>query len=599
MSDLNAKIIPLQTSAADRVPDDATMDGLGVPRLDVGEIAINLADKKIYSKNAAGEIVVLGAGADGEGSGLPGGGFKLNEDGGIEIPLAVGDALRYDGAFWRPVKYKLEGLDNVAGVGQVPYMSWVLSDLVDGKITEGSVYLDPGENDRLKFKYIDAAGENRSDDWVNWLGSLKGSAVIPGDQFELVTTLHFWIEGVRYQITTVEFDDDYRSNEVGLNEGTWQIESNLLDLYPDALDTLGARIEIEEFNSFLGLPIPRADINVQIDREVLQYSKTAGVWVPQALDFLIDEAANIALRVDPGSGSTIPKAVGDALLWNGTYWVPTNPLSGQSINSLLDVNTATTTPSNGQALVWDEANQYWKPGSVASDAPDVSLDDLTDTDLTSVSQGQVLKYQDGAWINAGLVYADISDGAAIPQTIGDLSDVDLSQAAIPGQVLIWDGTSWKPGDQTGGGGGGDSVVGALTERADVAVSETFNIGQSKNLEFAGLGEAGKFVQVTVSAPSWIRFYATSEDRAADATRSVDDDPLPGSGVLMEIRTNAFGEVVKITPGAIYYNNDLLPSQALYCRAQNQSGLQTTITTTVRAYTSTSTDAIDGGTFGSG
>lgn len=68
---------------------------------------------------------------------------------------------------------------------------------------------------------------------------------------------------------------------------------------------------------------------------------------------------------------------------------------------------------------------------------------------------------------------------------------------------------------------------------------------------------------------------------------------------MEVRTQVASEVVKITPGAIYYNNDLLPTQALYARVQNQSGLNTAITITVRAYTSTDTDTIDGGTFGSG
>jgi hypothetical protein len=40
-------------------------------------------------------------------------------------------------------------------------------------------------------------------------------------------------------------------------------------------------------------------------------------------------------------------------------------LSGFSINALSDVDTATTTPTNGQALVWESASSQWKPGTVS------------------------------------------------------------------------------------------------------------------------------------------------------------------------------------------------------------------------------------------
>ena len=117
--------------------------------------------------------------------------------------------------------------------------------------------------------------------------------------------------------------------------------------------------------------------------------------------------------------------------------------------------------------------------------------------------------------------------------------------------------------------------------------------------FTGLGEAGTFVQVTVSRPAWVRFYATAADRTADSGRQFDVDPLPGSGVLLEVKTTQNNQVVKITPAAIYYNNDTLPDQALYARIRNDGDADTTIATTVRAYTQTNTDTIDGGTFGSG
>jgi hypothetical protein len=40
-------------------------------------------------------------------------------------------------------------------------------------------------------------------------------------------------------------------------------------------------------------------------------------------------------------------------------------LSGFSINELSDVDTATTAPTNGQALVWESSSSLWKPGTVS------------------------------------------------------------------------------------------------------------------------------------------------------------------------------------------------------------------------------------------
>ena len=56
MADLNAKIIPLRTETEGLAPTSA--------QLDVGEIATNITDRKIYTKDSDGNIVVMGAGAD-------------------------------------------------------------------------------------------------------------------------------------------------------------------------------------------------------------------------------------------------------------------------------------------------------------------------------------------------------------------------------------------------------------------------------------------------------------------------------------------------------------------------------------------------------
>jgi hypothetical protein len=51
-------------------------------------------------------------------------------------------------------------------------------------------------------------------------------------------------------------------------------------------------------------------------------------------------------------------------------------LSGFSVNALSDVDTTTTAPTNGQALVWESASSQWKPGTVSGGGGGGSLPDV-------------------------------------------------------------------------------------------------------------------------------------------------------------------------------------------------------------------------------
>ena len=317
-----------------------------------------------------------------------------------------------------------------------------------------------------------------------------------------------------------------------------------------------------------------------------------------------DPGALLYLAFDvPGTPAPYPLREGDTLKWDAAEQafrpIPLSSL-GIEINDLADVNTLTTPPTPGQALVWDDVAGVWKPGDVATDTSDISLADLSDTNLTGLINGQVITYDNinQEWVNQTLDYSLIQNTPTVPTTIAALDDTDLSSAPVNGQVLTWNGVAWEPQDPTGGAGGG-STTGAITERADITAGINLVADASGDLDFEGLGEAGSFVQVTTSSPAWVRFYPTAADRSADVTRDEETDPLPGSGVLLEIRTTTPGQIVKITPAAIYYNNDLLPDQKLYARVTSRSPDPALVNVTVRAYTQTDTQAISGGTFGSG
>jgi len=91
--------------------------------------------------------------------------------------------------------------------------------------------------------------------------------------------------------------------------------------------------------------------------------------------------------------------------------------SATSINSLSDVDTATSVPTAGQPLVWNAVNSSWVPGSVISG----SLSTLSDVTITSPVTGQVLKYNGSRWEND---VDAVSGGAGV----GTVTNVSVASA---------------------------------------------------------------------------------------------------------------------------------------------------------------------------
>jgi len=85
-------------------------------------------------------------------------------------------------------------------------------------------------------------------------------------------------------------------------------------------------------------------------------------------------------------------------------------ITGESIKDLSDVYSSMS-PSDGQVLTYDTTNG-WQAETPTTGVTD--LDGLTDVTLTSPSNGQVLKYNGSAWVNAadagGISLTDLSVG---------------------------------------------------------------------------------------------------------------------------------------------------------------------------------------------
>ena len=99
------------------------------------------------------------------------------------------------------------------------------------------------------------------------------------------------------------------------------------------------------------------------------------------------------------------------------------------------------TPSSGDVVTiglkqWTFLTGKWLATGISGGGGGAdALNDLTDVTITAVSNGQVLKYNGSAWVNA----AD-NAGTTI-SSIDDITDVTITSVAT-GQFLKWNGTAW-------------------------------------------------------------------------------------------------------------------------------------------------------------
>jgi hypothetical protein len=134
-------------------------------------------------------------------------------------------------------------------------------------------------------------------------------------------------------------------------------------------------------------------------------------------------------------------------------------IAAASINDLSDVNTGNISAANGQVLVWSSGTSRWVRGSAVSSLVGLSdvddtglangmilyydnatqtfkfrlettpdLEDLGDVTITSIQNGQIIKWNGSAWVNVNNTY----------RLLGDVNDSGLAN----GNAFKWDsGTS--------------------------------------------------------------------------------------------------------------------------------------------------------------
>lgn len=129
---------------------------------------------------------------------------------------------------------------------------------------------------------------------------------------------------------------------------------------------------------------------------------------------------------NPNDGDTYENYV-----WNATVGAWQTIEDPSSIGDIGDVTI--TSPSDGQALVYDNSTGNW-----INETPASTLPSLTDVTLTSSADGEVLKYNGTVWENSPVAIntdgnpgGRIFVGATDPSTAGytlELGDIWIEQA---------------------------------------------------------------------------------------------------------------------------------------------------------------------------
>jgi hypothetical protein len=196
-----------------------------------------------------------------------------------------------------------------------------------------------------------------------------------------------------------------------------------------------------------------------------------------------------------------------------SYW----ELSSNELNELGDVTI--TSPSNGEALIYNSTSGDWENGTVSASV--AALNDVGDVAITTPANTQVIKYNStsGDWENGAVAYADVSgtptlatvattgaysDLSGLP-TLGTAAALDVGTSA--NNVVQLNGSAQLPAVDGSQLTGISATVAALNDIGDVSAAAPNNgdviayNSTSGDWEATAQSGGGSAPSVTVSSPS--------------------------------------------------------------------------------------------------
>ena len=210
-------------------------------------------------------------------------------------------------------------------------------------------------------------------------------------------------------------------------------------------------------------------------------------------------------------------------------------MSSASLNDLTDVDITTNTPSNGQALVYVNANSKWEPGTVASSYGNSDVD--LHLNQSTASTDQVL-----SWDGSDYAWVDQSTGGSSGASTPALTDYEFTATAnqtsfaatyIPGSVQVFLNGVKLANTEFTATSGTSIVLGSNTASGDtISVSK---IGGSSNLTVAN-ASASSTGSISYDSGSEVLMYTPPDLSGYQSTlvsntniKTINGNSLLGSG----------------------------------------------------------------------
>ena len=317
-------------------------------------------------------------------------------------------------------------------------------------------------------------------------------------------------------------------------------------------------------------------------------------------------------------GSFTYTVAGITYAWNGSSWAAAGAGASATNRSLFSVTS--NSPSGGGSLIYDQNS-----GGFTYTPPDLSGYVTAETDTLATVTGRggtttnrvtvnnlfdvssitlqtsgtidlIQSYSNGGFEienNIGIrlqqtgfpnhEYASFSSSGGV--TLRQNNNIKLtttsSGVTIDG-ALTAGGLTYPTSNGTSGqvltSDGAGNVTWGTPAGARSTVPVTVNIANEavSNTSFT-TPKTYVLLKVSTSHAAWVTLYSDTGSRTADASRGINVDPLPGSGVLSEVITTG-NQVQLITPGTICFNS--AGTGTTYAKIVNKSGSTANITVTL-------------------
>ena len=296
----------------------------------------------------------------------------------------------------------------------------------------------------------------------------------------------------------------------------------------------------------------------------------------------------------------------------------TNNTTNEAIIQLVPSNGTTDeiqfVGSNGTTVAWDSANAKI---TIDSTAP-VNADWTSTTGLSQIQNKPSDTDLQANWTeSSNTTIGYIKNKPTLVESLGDLDNVDTSTAPNDQEVLKWVAANnrWEPKPDVSGAGGattlsalGDTVIDAANLATktkleyDTVTSKWINVEDTSNvipsieditatsasiaangygtLDFSNGYRGYVLYKVETDVEAWVRIYCDSTSRTNDNVRSEGNDPLPGSGVIAEVRTTSSNNSVLVTPGVMGFNNQNPRQTNIFVAINNRSASASTVQVTL-------------------